>query len=258
MGAMLFLLLVSYAYIAAGLIGCLFFSFFKKKWLVFLAPLFLVVFAVIWDIGRGGLDTLIILPLLITTATWSLLIFVYRNPPQTDQRAYQFIPLMRFLIYLLTGRRKWKEKEVTEINNVLESYRKRLVADDRLSGDLTEGTHPNQKKSTRRLVDSFTSLRENKDEEDYYLQVAQHWARGMDKKIHGLSLVSIILFLLLWISGIFLAQYIDGIMVFVFLFGFVFFPIIGLVLALMGRGWKKWLLAAINVLAMIVAVMIIL
>ncbi|WP_163970401.1 hypothetical protein [Oceanobacillus halotolerans] len=139
----------------------------------------------------------------------------------------------------------------------MENYQKGLIRDKNLNEDLTRGPITAKTKNGQRLVSAFITNQNKKDEKDFYIQVAKEWVKGYDKKPHTVSLLFIILFLLWWASGIFLSQYISNITGLIFLLGIFLFPILGFFFAGLGKGWKKWLLAAINIFFFIVFVTII-
>ncbi|WP_303447967.1 hypothetical protein [Oceanobacillus profundus] len=133
-----------------------------------------------------------------------------------------------------------------------------LIKNKYLREDLTEGSNTAKIKNGKRLISAFVVNRDKKDEDDFYIQVAKEWVKGYEKKFHRASLIFIVLFLLWWASGIFLNQYISNITGLIFLLGVFLFPIFGFLVAGLGKGCKKWLLAAINVFCFMVFVAIVL
>ncbi|MEC5425771.1 hypothetical protein QGM71_20090 [Virgibacillus sp. C22-A2] len=93
----------------------------------------------------------------------------------------------------------------------MENSLKNLIRNKYLREDLTKGPNTAKIKNGKRLISAFVANRNNKDEDDFYIQVAKEWVRGYEKKFHSASLIFIIFFLLWWASDIFLNQYISNI-----------------------------------------------
>lgn len=179
------------------------------------------------------------------------------------QRLYTrlFFILTRFTLYFSFKRResKFKKTRVYEdVNSIMENILKNLIKNNNLLEDLTEGPKIAETKNGKRLISSFIANRNKKDEDDYYIQVAKEWVKGYEKKFHRAFLLFIILFLLWWLSGIFLNQYISNITGIIFLLGIFLFPIFGLVFAGLGKGRQKWILIAVNGLCFMLFVSIVL
>ena len=172
-----------------------------------------------------------------------------------------FYILTRFILYFLFKRRESKFKKsrsYEDVNSIMGNGLENLIKNKYLQEDLTKGPNTAKIKNGKRLISAFVANRNKKDEDEFYIQVAKEWVKGYEKKFHSVSLIFIILFLLWWASGIFLNQYISNITGLIFLLGIFLFPIFGFIFAGFGKGWKKWLLAAINVFCFMVFVAIVL
>lgn len=146
-------------------------------------------------------------------------------------------------------RRKLKPKHVRAVNKLMISFEGDLIRDQRLLENYMKGPRPSVPKQVNQIVDAFVQVRHLKEEDDFYLAVAKAWVKDRAKIPHLVSLASYIGFLTLWLGLLlilYFAERVSGVPFFLFLFGFIFLPIIGLLSALLGRGWRKALLALLN------------
>ncbi len=86
-----------------------------------------------------------------------------------------------------------------------------LINSKYLNPDFTKGPSSSKNKNVKKLVSAFSNNRHNKDEKEFYIQVARDWVKEYEKVVHKVSLIFILLFLIWWAIGIFLSEYLDGI-----------------------------------------------
>ncbi|MDV2582792.1 hypothetical protein [Alkalibacillus haloalkaliphilus] len=169
--------------------------------------------------------------------------------------------LIRLSLYLLfkhKASKLKKTKSYEDVNSLMKNLLNSLVRSKNLNDDITVGPEIVNSKSGRKLVSVFVANRNKSNEDDFYVQVAKEWIEGYEKKFHRISIIFIILFILLWFSGIFLNQYISNVYGLIFVLGLFLFPVFGFVFAGLGKGGEKWLLIVVNVLCFMVFVSIIL
>ncbi|WP_404457656.1 hypothetical protein [Oceanobacillus kapialis] len=125
-------------------------------------------------------------------------------------------------------------------------------------GTLTQDAAASTSKNTKKLINAFTKSHKHSGKEDYYyVQVAKDWLAGYEKRFHRISIACISLFLLLWLGPhAFGIIHISGIWAILYFIGLFFSPILGLLISLYGKGWKRWLLALVNVMLIIIFIII--
>ena len=168
----------------------------------------------------------------------------------------------RFLlsILLIPSEAKLKKKNVhQDVKNLMEKIEIALIKGDYLRKDLTKGQMEGPTKSSRILINAYTSNREMLEinEPDFYLQVAKDWASVLFKRRHRRSLICIIVFLVTYLSAFVLHEYISGWIGALWLMILFFSPILGILSVVLGKGWKKWLLILVNIFLLIVFFMIV-
>ncbi|MFD0954645.1 hypothetical protein [Virgibacillus natechei] len=62
-----------------------------------------------------------------------------------------------------------------ETEQMMKTYHEALVDNNQLNEDLTEASVPAQNKLSKQLIESFVELRDHRNEEGFYTQVAKHW-----------------------------------------------------------------------------------
>ncbi|UOQ92147.1 hypothetical protein MUO14_16840 [Halobacillus shinanisalinarum] len=169
------------------------------------------------------------------------------------------LSITRFLLHLLLNRKHSNSKKTgfEEVNDIMQKFQTNLITNQQLTVDLTEGPVPGRNKNSRRLITAFESNRDKREEENFYVKVARDWVSDLTRKRHRTALACIIIFLGLYLSGLFLNQYISGWSGAVILCGMFVCPILGFFSAALGRGWKKWVLLSVNLLLLSVFIMII-
>lgn len=166
----------------------------------------------------------------------------------------------RFLLSLLLHKsdaKLRKKNSFKEIANFMERLESNLVINNQLNEDLTEGPVLGRTKSSRTLINAFVTHREMKEDENFYIQVARDWASILTRKRHRRALICIILFLIFYLGGIFFHHYISGWSGFVWLTVLFLAPLIGMFSAILGNGWKKWILLLGNLFLFSVFLMIV-
>jgi hypothetical protein len=168
--------------------------------------------------------------------------------------------ITRFSIYSLlkSSGNKLKESNTNaNISLIMKQYEDNLVQYNNLNEDLTRGKVTAQSRNGQRLVSAFDANHNNKDEDNFYFQVADHWVKDFGKKLFQVSLLFVILFLIWYAAGLFLHQYISGILGSIFIMGIILFPLLGFLFAIIGKGTKKYILIALNIIFLFAGVMII-
>lgn len=153
---------------------------------------------------------------------------------------------LRFLLYVLangpesTNRRK---KQGIETIKTMEFLEESLTKNNQLNEDMTEGPQPVQTKAVRKVIDAFVSQREHRDENDFYIYVAQAWVEKLERKSMQMSIKWAIWLVVLYIGTRVMASVVGSIegIAAVGLFLIVMVSsIIGLLHALLEQGWQGW------------------
>jgi hypothetical protein len=169
--------------------------------------------------------------------------------------------ITRFSLYSLLKSKGNKLKESNtnaNISIIMKQYEDNLVRYNNLNEDLTRGKVTPQSKNGQRLVSAFHANHDNKEGENFYFQVAEHWVKDFGKELHQLSFLFFSIFLIWIAAGIFIEQYISGILGAIFLLGIILLPLLGILFASMGKGTKKYILIALHFIFLITGVIIIL
>jgi hypothetical protein len=107
--------------------------------------------------------------------------------------------ITRFSIYSLLKSKGTKLKESNtnaNIGVIMKQYEDNLVSYNNLNEDLSRGQITAQSKNGQRLVAAFDANHDEKNEENFYFQVAEHWIKDFEKKLNQLSLLFIFLFVI--------------------------------------------------------------
>ncbi|MCA0987372.1 hypothetical protein [Guptibacillus algicola] len=153
---------------------------------------------------------------------------MFRKVFQVSQLAF-----LRFLTRLMLKKKIYKEP-----TNIMKNFQMRFVNKGYLNEDLTKGAESAPYSIIQELVHSFVSLRQFRNEEDFYIQVAKNWVNDLYSSNHKISLLFLILYVAL-IGTVFLNQYVEVISGGLWLIGIFLSPIIGFIIALGGKGWKR-------------------
>ncbi|MFA1819092.1 hypothetical protein ACDX78_02615 [Virgibacillus oceani] len=169
--------------------------------------------------------------------------------------------ITRFSIYSLlksSGNKLKDSNTNANIGIIMKQYEDNLVQYHNLNEDLTRGDVTAQSRNGRRLVSAFDANHDKREEDNFYFQVADHWVKEFGKNLLQVSLLFIILFLIWYAAGLFLHQYISGILGSIFILGIILFPLLGFLFASIGKGAKKYILIALHIIFLFAGVMIIL
>lgn len=162
---------------------------------------------------------------------------MFQNVLQVSQ-----LVVLRFMTRLLLKIKMYKEPK-----NIMRTFHSRFVDKGFLNDDLTKGTNSSHQSIIQDLVHSFVSMRHYRNQEGFYIQVAKDWVQDLHSTNHRFSILFVIAYLLL-LSSAFVNHYIEVIPGGLWLYGIFLLPIIGFVIALGGRGWKRWSLLLAHLL----------
>lgn len=169
--------------------------------------------------------------------------------------------ITRFSIYTLLksqGPALKDSKTNVNISMIMKQYEDNLVRYNNLKDDLSKGKITAQSKNGQRLVYAFDANHAKREADNFYFRVAEDWVKGFGKKLHQLSLLFFLLFLIWYAAGLLLEQYISGFLGFLFISGIILLPLLGFLFAGMGEGRRKYIFIVLHLLSLFAGIMIIL